>query len=214
MRKMEGKIKSGELWQQWAALPLPPPSLCLSLSLLHFRLFPLLSSPAQPLPASLALLHRAAVNERVSWVWLHCSVEKGRAALSGRCAEGWCTRRNAFTRCVTVHSLAFSVRKGTSRCVWCRTDRFPDRYPSCCWSCHERCVMASVCSLMPFLVIYCLVFVLLSVPSKNVMCIFMTFTVFALFYNLIFCQEWHIKALRTFPRLLISLTITTWFSQQ
>lgn len=127
MMKMEEKIESEELWQQQAALPIPlPPSASLSLvlSLLHFRLLPLFSSPAQPLPAFLAFLHRAAVNERVSWVWLHCSVEKGRAALSVRCAERWCTRRNAFTRCVTLHSLAFSVRKDTSRCVWCRADRF------------------------------------------------------------------------------------------
>lgn len=43
---------------------------------------------------------------------------------------------------------------------------FYDRYPSCWQSCQERCVMASVCFLMPFLAVYFLVFVLLSVPPK------------------------------------------------
>lgn len=128
MRKMEGKIGPEELGSS-EQLCLSPSlllalPLSLSLSFLHFRLFPLLSSSALPLPASLSFLHRAAVNERVSWVWLHCSVQKGRAALSVWCVEGWCTRRNVFTRCVTVHSLAFSVGKGMSRCVWCRADRF------------------------------------------------------------------------------------------
>lgn len=121
MRKMEGKIGPEELWQQRAALPLPlPPSSSLSLSpsstSVSSHSSPLLLYPS--LPPSLSFLHRAAVNERVSWVWLHCSVQKGRAALSVRCVEGWCTRRNAFTRCVTVHSLAFSVWEGSvSLCV-------------------------------------------------------------------------------------------------
>lgn len=76
MRKMEGKMGSEELWQQWTAPSLFSPPL----SLLHFRLFPLSSLLLHPsLPASLALLHGAAVYERglLGLASLQCREGKG-----------------------------------------------------------------------------------------------------------------------------------------
>lgn len=101
-------------WQR-SASPLPPffpPPSPASTSIL----FPLqLPSPLPPpllllLPTTSAAI---AAPTSLSCAWLrykrgslgsgfHCSVEKGRAAVSVRCAEGWCTRRNAFTRCVDL----------------------------------------------------------------------------------------------------------------
>lgn len=105
MRKMEedDNIRRAEAALSSSASPLPP----LFLSPPPLPSLPTLSSPAHP-PPSLAPLLRAAVYERVSRVWLHCSVEKGRAALLVRCAEGWCTRKNAFTRCVNLCLHMFS----------------------------------------------------------------------------------------------------------
>lgn len=110
MRKMEEQITYQESSGSTSSADSPLPPRFLSPPLLPS--LPTLSSPAStppllPPPSSLALLHRTAVYERVSWVWLHCSVEKGRAAVLVRCAEGWCTRRNAFTRCVDfcLHAL-------------------------------------------------------------------------------------------------------------
>lgn len=125
MKKMEGEIGSEELWQQWAALPLsslPLSSLSPSLPLPPP---PLLSLPTlyPSLPPSLSCPELQYM--KVSWVWLHCSVEKGRAALPVRCAEGWCTRRNAFTRCVMLRLNALSVGEGCSHCVWPHLDSFP-----------------------------------------------------------------------------------------
>lgn len=102
-------------WQRSASL-LPPlfPS-----SSSCFRLFPLfplqlhspLPAPLRPLLPSTSVAIAAPTSLSCAGLrykrgspesGFHCSIEKGRAAVSVRCAKGWCTRRNAFTRCVDL----------------------------------------------------------------------------------------------------------------
>lgn len=105
-------------------------------------------------PPSLALLLRAAVYERVSWVWLHCSVEKGRAVIWVRCAEGWCTRRNAFTRCVNLylHALVamrvWHMQHNVSR-FWWQVSIVLMRQPSWMCDCSVACLFR--CHLYRFI---------------------------------------------------------------
>lgn len=142
-----------------SASPFPP--LLLSPPPLPF--VPTLSSPAPTPPSlllpppSLALLHRAAVYERVSRVWLHCSVEKGRAVVLVRCAEGWCTRRNAFTRCVDLclHALfilrVWHMQHNISR-FWWQVSIVLMRQPS--WMCDCSVVCLFRCHLYRFISVF------------------------------------------------------------
>ena len=93
--------------------------------------------------------------------------KKGTATVSVRCAEGWCTRRNAFTRCVDLFPCACGRVPFQGCGIWNKIfTGIHDGYPSwvCCWGwishLDERMCdcRGSVCVFMWYLSAYHSVF--------------------------------------------------------